>query len=255
MYSRSDRHRTVALWSAGIRAFPDGLPAAVPMSADGRPEFMALLGLLPPYTEEDVHKAYKARAISAHPDRGGSKADFIRLQEAYESAQDFVKFTEGRRLWLAKQVEPYLRQQEVIGEVERRGGTAGVETLDWMERSFGDFSHLTDRLRSLRLRDCADGDAVLKLLADAAKDLRYLIEIDLAGSQVTDTGLASLSKLQNLQRLNLARTRVTARGLDALSALEDLEWLNIAGTSVGWWSRYKLGKRLKTAKVVATEAL
>lgn len=254
MLSRSDRHRNVALWSAGMRAYPDGPPAAMPAAHSARPEFMVTLGLLPPYTEEDVHKAYKVKAAAAHPDRGGSKDDFVRLQEAYEHAQDFVKFTEGRRLWLAKQVEPYLRQQEVMGEIERRGGTCTIETVDWMERSFGDFALLTDRLKAIRLRDARDGDEVLRLLTEAGKDLRYLVDVDLAGCQISDASLASIKGLANLQRLNLARTAVTARGLQALTALEDLEWLNLAHTSVGWWARHKLRKQLRGVTIATSES-
>src|SRR5579872_2920574 len=98
-----------------------------------RPEFMAVLGLLPPYTLDDVQKAYKARAREAHPDRGGANADFLRLREAYEQAQDYVKFIEGRRMWLAAQVEPYLQQQQIVAEIERRGGQVEIESIAWME--------------------------------------------------------------------------------------------------------------------------
>ena len=38
---------------------------------------MIVLGLLPPYSLDDVHKAYKAKALIAHPDRGGAAADFL----------------------------------------------------------------------------------------------------------------------------------------------------------------------------------
>ena len=36
------------------------------------PEFMAVLGLLPPYTEEDVKQAYWSKVKKLHPDHGGS---------------------------------------------------------------------------------------------------------------------------------------------------------------------------------------
>ena len=52
----------------------------------GRPDFMIALGLLPPYTVEDVKRAYFDRALSAHPDRGGSAEEFIKLHEAYTQA-------------------------------------------------------------------------------------------------------------------------------------------------------------------------
>jgi hypothetical protein len=216
----------------------------------GRPDFMVLLGLLPPYTADDVHKAYKARALEAHPDRGGSKDQFIRLQDAYEQAQEYVKFNEGRRHWLANQVEPYLRQQEVIDEVEKRGGTVGVEKVDWMQKSFGDFAQLAERLRTIRLRDSDEGDEFLKYLASQSDHLRFLNALDLAGSHVTDAGLLPLRRLRGLQQLNLARTNVTTRGLFNLRGMRELEWLNLAGTSVGWWGRWRLRRRCPSVEIV-----
>src|SRR5258707_5777866 len=94
---------------------------------DERPEFMVYLGLLPPYTVDDVHKAYKARALAVHPDRGGSTADFLALQENYGRAQEYVRFQEGRRNWLSAQVEPDLRQQEIIAAVDVLGGQVEIE--------------------------------------------------------------------------------------------------------------------------------
>jgi hypothetical protein len=208
-----------------------------------RPEFMALLELLPPYTADDVHKAYKARALAAHPDRGGSKDDFLKLQQAYEQAQEYVRFSEGRRHWLAKQVEPYLKQTEIIDEVERRKGSVTVEKVDWMQRSFGDFATLAERLRNIDLRDAPDGDEFLEFLATQGEHLRFLTELDLAGSRISDAGLVQLRCLHGLQRLNLARTPITAAGLEILADLPDLAWVNVGGTKVGWWGRWRLGSR------------
>src|SRR5262245_40591880 len=87
-----------------------------------RPHFMIELGLLPPYTADDVRMAYREKAKAAHPDRGGSADDFQRLHEAYEQALEYVKFRSGRRQWLANQVERYTEQEAVVAEVRRRGG-------------------------------------------------------------------------------------------------------------------------------------
>lgn len=216
-----------------------------------RPEYMVLLGLLPPYTADDVHKAYKAKALRAHPDRGGSKEDFVKLQEAYEQAQEYVRFGEGRRQWLANQVEPYLRQQEIVQEVESRGGTVQVEKVEWMQRSFGDFATLTERLRAIILRDSADGDEFLKFLGSHAQHLRFLSRLDLRGSGITDTGLIQLRHLRGLHRLNLSRTKVSVRGLSVIRALPDLEWLNVAETGIGWFGRWRLGRIHPQVEVVA----
>lgn len=39
------------------------------------------------YSEESLKKAYRALCLSAHPDRGGSTTDFIRLTEEFEQAK------------------------------------------------------------------------------------------------------------------------------------------------------------------------
>jgi hypothetical protein len=221
--------------------------------ADDRQEFLVLLGLLPPITADDVHKAYKAKALLAHPDRGGSKDAFLKLQEAYERAQEYVKFSEGRRHWLANQVEPYLMQQEVIQEVENRRGAVHVEKVDWMQHSFGDFATLAERLRNIDLRDAEDGDDFLKFLSAHSQHLRFLTGLDVAGSRVTDAGMTHLKHLRGLQRLNLARTQVTATGLAALTSLSDLTWLNIAGTNVGWLGRWKLRREFPAVEIVVAD--
>ena len=48
---------------------------------------MMTLGLLPPYTREDIQAAYREKAKTTHPDHGGSVTDFEELHEAYERAQ------------------------------------------------------------------------------------------------------------------------------------------------------------------------
>ena len=51
-----------------------------------RPGFAIVLGLLPPYTVEDVKRAYRDKVKDAHPDRGGDRDDFDRIQKAFEEA-------------------------------------------------------------------------------------------------------------------------------------------------------------------------
>ena len=223
-------------------------------AADGRPECMAYFGLLPPYTLEDVHKAYKARAREVHPDRGGSQSAFLQLQEAYEEAQAYATFLAGRRQWLSAQVEPYLQQQEIIDEVQRRGGRVVVEGVDWMNRSFGDFAVLAERLKSIELRNSNEADDLLRHLAQNRNALRYLRDLDLAGSAVSDAGLAHLTELRELRRINLARTRITESGAALLAALPELRQLNVAGTAIGWWARRRLARDLPGVSILAREA-
>ena len=223
-------------------------------TTDDRPEFMVYLELLPPYSLDDVHKAYKARALAVHPDRGGSNADFLLLQKHYARAQEYVRFQESRRNWLASQVEPYLHQQEIVSEIERRGGRVEIEHLDWMERSFGDFAALAERLRGIRLRDSAEGDAFLQYLAENADRLEHLSYLDLAGSKVTNAGLALLPRLRNLSRISLAHTSVTGPAIKRLAPLEELEWLDVTGIPIGILSRWHLRWVLRDVQIVARTA-
>src|SRR5262249_5680207 len=133
-----------------------------PASYPGRPDFMEALGLLPPYTPEDVRMAYREKAKHTHPDRGGSIDDFLKLPEAYDRAVEYVNSGADRRQWLAAQVERYVEQERVLAEIRHRGGQVEIEELDWLKRSIGeDFATLTDRLRGIRVRGLQDGERFL----------------------------------------------------------------------------------------------
>lgn len=220
------------------------------VAAEQRPEYMQILGLLPPYSLDDIHKAYKARAAAAHPDKGGSPEEFVKIQEAYDRAQKHMEFRQGRRQWMANLVEPYAKQQEVVDEVRQRRGDVEIEKIDWMQHSFGDFATLTERLRRIDLRETADADEFLKFLSGYHQHLRFLDEIDLAGSDVTDTGLAHIGTIKTLKRLNLARTRITAGGLTVIGKLPDLIWINLTGLSFNWLDRRSIRKHINKAEIV-----
>lgn len=218
-----------------------------------RPDFMVTLGLLPPYTPEDVRTAYRTKVLTAHPDRGGEAAVFHELQEAYERALQYVQFRSDRRGCVAAWVDPYLRQEQVTEEVRRLGGQVQVEQIDWMKRSFGDFFTLLEQVRGIRLRGLADGDRFLQYLAEHRPALPHLIHLDLAGSRVSDEGVLRLREFELLRRLNLAGTPVSRKGLRILEALPNLEWLNLAGTSVGWWDRWRLRRSFPQLRVLTTD--
>jgi len=227
------------------RSRPSGYSASTSTgnsTGDSRPEFLVFLGLLPPCSPEDVHRAYKARAAILHPDHGGSPAAFLLLQDAYVQAQEYAKSQEGRRMWLANQVEPYIAQQTIVAEVELRGGKVGIEQLAWLRDSFGDFAVLAERLRTIVLHDCAEADEVLRYLAEQAEHLRHLREIDLTGSLVSDAGIESLCALRGLERINLEDTLVSESGIVALTSLPELKWVNVGSTRLRWWTRWQLGR-------------
>jgi len=71
-----------------------------------------------------------------------------------------------------------------------------------------------------------------KELAELAPIANAVVWVDLARSQVTDAGLATLAKLSNLERLHLENTKVTDAGVAQLAGIKTLEYLNIYGTKV-----------------------
>ncbi len=73
------------------------------------------------------------------------------------------------------------------------------------------------------------GDAELALLEPVAENILWL---DLARTQVTDAGLATVAKMSQLQRLHLEKTAVSDDGIAMLAGLRDLEYLNLYGTAV-----------------------
>lgn len=210
-----------------------------------RPEFMAALGLLPPYTLGDVKSAYRAKAMQTHPDRGGVQADFIKIHEAYKQAIEYVQVIGDRRKWIADQVDCYLRQQELAEEVERLGGRTEFEEVTWLRSYVGDFVSLADRLCLIQLQNTLADDDFLAFLGQPSR-APYLVELNLAGTSITDEGLQALAELELLRRLDLSGTRVTSRGYrSVIRLLPALEWIGVAGSQVNWLSRWRLNKLLR----------
>jgi len=73
------------------------------------------------------------------------------------------------------------------------------------------------------------GDAELARLTPLAANLRWL---DLAGTKISDQGLATVGAMPNLKRLHLERTAITDAGLTNLAGLASLEYLNLYDTEV-----------------------
>jgi uncharacterized membrane protein len=73
------------------------------------------------------------------------------------------------------------------------------------------------------------GDAELAQLTSLAANI---VDLDLAGTKVTDPGLAPVATMQNLHRLRLDRTSITDAGLRQLRGLRKLEYLNLYSTSI-----------------------
>ena len=167
------------------------------------PDFLAKLGLVPPYSIEDVKQAYRAKVKTAHPDVGGTAAEFTEIQAAYEQALEYVRFRASRMAWLSSHVEQYAAQQAFVAEIERQGGGAEVEGVDWLKQSFGaDFAQLVSRIVGLRLSGQQFGDDSIALLLSERHMFDNLHWLDLSDSRTTDRGAAFLVNFPRLRRLD-----------------------------------------------------
>ena len=221
---------------------------AAPSSDSQHPECLMILGLRPPLTLEDVKQAYMAKAMKAHPDRGGDPQEFIRLQKAFDDATEFVKFKASKLEWLASKIDAYAQQQEVATETIERGGSIEMEETDWLRRSFGeDFGHVADKLVAVRLPGGRADDVFAILLGFRADSLKDLAVLDLAGGTITDEGLLQLKELKNLRHLDLRGTRVGKLAADVPSWSENLEFLGLPKGAVGMFARMTMPRRVKLA--------
>ena len=221
---------------------------AAPSSDSQHPECLMILGLRPPLTLEDVKQAYMAKAMKAHPDRGGDPQEFIRLQKAFDDATEFVKFKASKLEWLASKIEAYAQQQEVAAETIERGGSIEMEETNWLARSFGeDFGHVADKLVAVRLPNGRADDVFAILLGFRADSLKDLAVLDLAGGTITDEGLLQLKELKNLRHLDLRGTRVGKLAADVPGWFENLEFLGLPKGAVGMFARMTMPRRVKLA--------
>jgi len=210
------------------------------------PECLTILGLMPPVTLEDVKQAFLVRARDAHPDRGGDAAAFIRLQKAFDEANDFVKFKASKLEWLASKIEAYAQQQEVVSEAIDRGGSAEMEETDWLRKSFGeDFGHVADKLVAVRLHGPGADDVFAILLGFRAESLKDLAVLELTGGPLGDEGLLQLKQLKGLRRLDLRGSRVGRLVAEVPGWFEQLEFLGLPRGALGMFARMTMPRRVK----------
>jgi hypothetical protein len=210
-----------------------------------RPEFAVTLGLLPPYTIDDVKRAYREKVKDAHPDRGGDRATFDRIQHAYEEAVAYVKFRGDRRLWIAARMDEYVAVAALIDKLHALGAEVDSSTLDWIKRSFGDFANLTESIAGIRLVDSNRAAEMVDLMIQEVPSLPGLKRLSLAGSQVDNLLALELRVFKSLAELDLSRTKITDRALTVVEFLPELVTLNIDGTQIGWWARQKVERLLR----------
>jgi uncharacterized membrane protein/mono/diheme cytochrome c family protein len=59
-----------------------------------------------------------------------------------------------------------------------------------------------------------------------------IIQLDLGGTSIRDSGLQVVAELKNLMHLQLDHTKITDKGLASLNALQNLRYLNLVTTAV-----------------------
>ena len=217
---------------------------------------MVTLGLLPPYTVEDVKRAYFDRALAAHPDRGGSAEQFIKLHEAYTQATEYAGFRASRMHWLGAWVEQYAATQQVIDEVKRLGGDVEIERSAAVGQSIGDdFATVFERLVGIAFRGPQIADAVVDYLIAQRGALAGLRWLSLVDCRLSNAAVARLRVFSNLRRLDLGGTPISYRAIKPLRNLPELEWLGLERTRVPRWRRliigWSLGRRAR-ARAQAT---
>jgi hypothetical protein len=207
---------------------------------------MVQLGLLPPYTETDLKQAYREKAKSAHPDRGGTAAAFHELHTAYEHAVHYVRLRKDRRAWIASQMDAYVELLDVTDSLRKKySAQIGWDRPQWLDESFGDFAQLIDRVESIRLQDSPVADQFIDDLTDHQGPLKHLQRLELSGSRVSDESVLKLAAFPLLSHLDLGRTPVTSRVTALVNMLPSLQTLELTGTAVGWWSRRRVRAELR----------
>lgn len=216
-----------------------------PSSTEFRPErleFLSILGLAPPVSEEDVKQAYLEKCKTAHPDHGGDIEQFKRLQEAFEEASEYARFKASRMQWLSQWVEQYAEQEEVIEQIKSLGGTVDIKSSDSLARTVGpDFATVLDKVTGVGLSGPRINDAVILQLTGQRRMLAGLRELSLVDTAITHVGLLNLRPFETLRHLDLSGTRVDPTALDALLAeLTQLESIVLDRTGISWTARMKL---------------
>jgi hypothetical protein len=218
--------------------------ADVATAGVGRPDFLVRLGIMLPCNEQDVKEAYLAKAKHAHPDAGGDHEQFVALQTDFERALEYCKFHSGRSRWLAESVERYIEQQQVVAEIEERGGRVTLEHLDWLKNEVGeDFAQVLDTISGIRFAGPKVDDSAIDFLLSRRQVLPTLHWLDLSRSAVTNNGLLKLAAFPNLRKIDLRGTRIGNAGLQLVPLLAKLEWVGLSGTAVNWFGRFRVRRR------------
>lgn len=212
---------------------------------------MVTLGLLPPYTADDVERAYLAKIKDIRPDLGGDRQAFYDVQNAYVQAKEYVQFRGDRRGWIAKRMDEYLAVQEVIERLQQFGAQVETNAVDWLQKSFGDFAELSESVRSITLKGAANGDEVLDYIISQRDKLLELRKLDLEGAVISDGIVRQLGVFRRLAELNLNQTPITWQSLHIVDWLPELDTVHVEGTGLNWLTKQRLAAKLRRKRKAA----
>lgn len=216
---------------------------------------MVVLGLMPPYTADEVKQAYLSRVKTAHPDAGGSEADFLKLQQAFEEANAYLGDHATRWTWVAYRVEIYAKQQTLATRLANLGANVEIEVAPHLVNRWGeDFAHLADEIVAIHLHGRQFTDETIGMLVEASDSLSKLRVLGLRDTRISEAGIRQLSVLTSLRHLELRNMRATAELLYVVGRLAHLQDLDLCGTRLGWatllrlwWSFPRVGVRRNCA--------
>jgi hypothetical protein len=115
---------------------------------------------------------------------------------------------------------------------------------DWVKQSFGEFASLTESIIGLRLPPTADVADFLDTIVRERALLAGLKRLELARCAISDALALQLRVFSGLTQLDLSGTPISEQALAVVDWLRHLEHFNIENTSIGWWQRQKLKRRL-----------
>jgi hypothetical protein len=194
---------------------------------------------------EDVKRAYLIKVKDAHPDRGGERAEFDRVQQAYEQANEYLSFRGDRRQWIAARMEEYIAVEGLLGRLRELGATVETTMHDWVKRSFGEFAGLTEAIDDIRLDGSAKGAELIDLLTRERTNLAGLRRLSLSKCAISDALALQLRVHTGLTHLDLSDNPITGRVALALPDwLPHLREFRVAGTGLGWLSQVRLRRLL-----------
>lgn len=165
----------------------------------------------------------------------------------------------GFRFW-----SDYRRTQEFKADVDARGGVSDAEAAGpflfkrWVEdhEDAWNLQWLRTEVNLVHAEGDRFDDAWSVQLERHPKIVELqIVELQLAGTKITDAGLVSLKSLTRLEHLDLSQTQITDAGLSSLAGLDNLEVLNLDNTAItdrGLVTLRSL-KRLKALKLIGTK--